>query len=173
MGLGGFGGAGPEGPPKVTEGAGQAPPPTGCLRPYSFVHARSFSSRARPISSPLPLLIGCLVRDANLRIRRCIPYDVGLWPSLLWVQQSRHKPTLVWSHTHSQIRSPQMPKRQRTTRSNSRYSALLLSSHFFRRSSFYFLRCGGLERHAAKPHLTTSTTSSRFRAAFQRRRPEA
>ena len=36
MGLGGFGGAGPEGPPNVTEGAGQAPPPTGCLRPYSF-----------------------------------------------------------------------------------------------------------------------------------------
>ena len=35
MGLGGFGGAGPEGPPNVTEGAGQAPPPTGCLRPYS------------------------------------------------------------------------------------------------------------------------------------------
>ena len=34
MGLGGFGGAGPEGPPNVTEGAGQAPPPTGCLRPY-------------------------------------------------------------------------------------------------------------------------------------------
>ena len=37
MGLGGFGGAGPEGPPNVTEGAGQAPPPTGCLRPYSLV----------------------------------------------------------------------------------------------------------------------------------------
>jgi len=37
MGLGGFGGAGPEGPPNVTEGAGQAPPPTGCLRPYSFL----------------------------------------------------------------------------------------------------------------------------------------
>jgi len=36
MGLGGFGGAGPEGPPNVTEGAGQAPPPTGCLRPYSL-----------------------------------------------------------------------------------------------------------------------------------------
>ena len=36
MGLGGFGGAGPEGPPNVTEGAGQAPPPTGCLRPYSY-----------------------------------------------------------------------------------------------------------------------------------------
>ena len=33
MGLGGVGGAGPEGPPNVTEGAGQAPPPTGCLRP--------------------------------------------------------------------------------------------------------------------------------------------
>ena len=33
MGLGGFGGAGPEGPPNVTEGAGQAPPLTGCLRP--------------------------------------------------------------------------------------------------------------------------------------------
>jgi len=30
-------------------------------------------------------------------IRRCIPYDVGLWPSLLWVQQSRRKPTLVFS----------------------------------------------------------------------------
>ena len=30
MGLGGFGGGGPEGPPNVTEGAGQAPPPTGC-----------------------------------------------------------------------------------------------------------------------------------------------
>jgi len=28
MGLGGVGGAGPEGPPNVTEGAGQAPPPT-------------------------------------------------------------------------------------------------------------------------------------------------
>ena len=36
MGLGGFGGAGPEGPPNVTEGAGQAPPPTGCVRPYSL-----------------------------------------------------------------------------------------------------------------------------------------
>ena len=34
-GPGGFGGAGPEGPPNVTEGAGQAPPQTGCLRPYS------------------------------------------------------------------------------------------------------------------------------------------
>ena len=33
MGLGGFGGAGPEGPPNVTEGAGQAQPLTGCLRP--------------------------------------------------------------------------------------------------------------------------------------------
>ena len=32
----------------------------------------------------------------------------------------------------------------------------------FRRSSFYFLRCGGLERHAAKPRLATLTTSSRF-----------
>ena len=32
MGLGGFGGAGPEGPPNVTEGAGQAPPPTGGVR---------------------------------------------------------------------------------------------------------------------------------------------
>jgi hypothetical protein len=30
MGLGGFGGAGPEAPPNVTEGAGQAPPPTRC-----------------------------------------------------------------------------------------------------------------------------------------------
>ena len=38
MGLGGFGGAGPEGPPNVTEGAGQAPPPTGCLRPYSYIY---------------------------------------------------------------------------------------------------------------------------------------
>ena len=36
MGLGGFGGAGPEAPPNVTEGAGQAPPPTGCLRTYSY-----------------------------------------------------------------------------------------------------------------------------------------
>jgi hypothetical protein len=35
MGLGGFGGGGPEGPPNVTEGAGQAPPPTGALS-YSF-----------------------------------------------------------------------------------------------------------------------------------------
>ena len=34
MGLGGFGGAGPEGPPNVTEGTGQAPPITGCLRPF-------------------------------------------------------------------------------------------------------------------------------------------
>ena len=42
MGLGGFGGGGPEGPPNVTEGAGQAPPPTGCLRPYSFWVARLF-----------------------------------------------------------------------------------------------------------------------------------
>ena len=33
MGLGGVGGDGPEGPPNVTEGAGQAPPLTGCLRP--------------------------------------------------------------------------------------------------------------------------------------------
>ena len=32
----------------------------------------------------------------------------------------------------------------------------------FRRSSFYFLRCGRLERHAAKPHLATLTTSSHF-----------
>ena len=39
----------------------------------------------------------------------------------------------------------------------------------FRRPSFYFLQCGGLERHAAKPHPATSTTSSGFRAAFQRR----
>jgi hypothetical protein len=37
MGLGGFGGAGLEGPPNVTVGAGQAPPLTGCLRPYSFI----------------------------------------------------------------------------------------------------------------------------------------
>ena len=37
MGLGGFGGAGPEAPPNVTEGAGQAPPPTGCLHPYSSI----------------------------------------------------------------------------------------------------------------------------------------
>ena len=29
-------GAGPEGAPNVTEGAGQAPPPTGSLRPYSL-----------------------------------------------------------------------------------------------------------------------------------------
>ena len=29
MGPGGFGGAGPEGPPNVTEGAGQALPPSG------------------------------------------------------------------------------------------------------------------------------------------------
>jgi len=36
MGLGGVGGAGPEGPSNVTEGAGQAPPLTGCLRPYSL-----------------------------------------------------------------------------------------------------------------------------------------
>ena len=63
------------------------------------------------------------------------------------------------------------PKRQRTTRATRRCVASFLVT--FRRSSFYFLRCGGLERHAAKPHLTTSTTSSRFRAAFQRRRPEA
>jgi hypothetical protein len=41
MGLGGFGGAGPEGPPNVTEGAGQAPPPTGCVRPYSFISPQS------------------------------------------------------------------------------------------------------------------------------------
>ena len=37
MGLERFGGGGPEGPPNVTEGAGQAPPPTGCLRPYSLI----------------------------------------------------------------------------------------------------------------------------------------
>ena len=37
MGLGGFGGAGLEGPPNVTVGAGQAPPLTGCLRPYSYL----------------------------------------------------------------------------------------------------------------------------------------
>ena len=37
MGLGGFGGAGLEGPPNVTVGAGQAPPLTGCLRPYSYI----------------------------------------------------------------------------------------------------------------------------------------
>ena len=36
MGLGGFGGGSPEGPPNVTEGVGQAPPPTGCPHPYSF-----------------------------------------------------------------------------------------------------------------------------------------
>ena len=40
MGLGGFGGAGPEGPPNVTEGAGQAPPLTGCLRPFHLVVLR-------------------------------------------------------------------------------------------------------------------------------------
>ena len=34
MGLGWFGGAGPEGLPNVTEGAGQAPPLTGGLRPF-------------------------------------------------------------------------------------------------------------------------------------------
>ena len=34
MGLGGFGGAGPEGPPNVTEGAGQAPPQTGRVPLY-------------------------------------------------------------------------------------------------------------------------------------------
>ena len=38
----------------------------------------------------------------------------------------------------------------------------------FRRPSFYFVQGGGLERHAAKPHPATSTTSSGFRAAFQR-----
>ena len=38
MGLGWFGGAGPEGPPNVTEGAGQAPPPTACVRPHYIPH---------------------------------------------------------------------------------------------------------------------------------------
>ena len=51
MGLGGFGGAGLEAPPNVTEGAGQAPPPTGCLRPYSSV---GISVGRRPLScSPI------------------------------------------------------------------------------------------------------------------------
>jgi hypothetical protein len=49
MGLGGFGGAGPEGPPNVTEGAGQAPPPTGCLRPFHFTPTGVLSElRTRP-----------------------------------------------------------------------------------------------------------------------------
>jgi len=48
MGLGGFGGAGPEGPPNVTEGrAGQAPPLTGCSRPYSFGEPRRTLGEAR------------------------------------------------------------------------------------------------------------------------------
>ena len=37
MGLGGVGGAGPEGPPNVTEGAGQAPPLTGCCALFIFL----------------------------------------------------------------------------------------------------------------------------------------
>ena len=45
-------------------------------------------------------------------IRRCIPYDVGLWPSLLWVQQSRRKPTFGVLGVSSDPR----PIRQRTTR---------------------------------------------------------
>ena len=47
MGLGGFGGAGPEGPPNVTEGAGQAPPLTGCLRPFHSCLTR-FSHASPP-----------------------------------------------------------------------------------------------------------------------------
>ena len=49
MGLGGFGGAGPEGPPNVTEGAGQAPPPTGCLRPYSLQNSRDLYDPTRAL----------------------------------------------------------------------------------------------------------------------------
>ena len=36
MGLGRFGGAGPEAPPNVTEGAGQAPPLTGCFALFIY-----------------------------------------------------------------------------------------------------------------------------------------
>ena len=38
MGLGGVCGAGPEGPPNITEGAGQAHTLTGCLRPIHKYH---------------------------------------------------------------------------------------------------------------------------------------
>ena len=31
---------------------------------------------------------------------------------------------------------------------------------------FYFMQCGGLELHAAKPHSATSTTSSGFRVPY-------
>ena len=44
---GGFGGGGPEGCPNVTEGAGQAPPPTGCLRPYSDLSITAAKERRR------------------------------------------------------------------------------------------------------------------------------
>ena len=124
---------------------------------------------------PLPLLIGCLVRDPNLPD----PESGGTFVMMLASGQvcygcSKAGTSPLWFGVTLTVRSDR-PKCQNAnvqheaTRATRRSSFLVT---FGRRSSFYFLRCGGLERHAAKPHLTTSTTSSRFRAAFQRRRPE-
>ena len=44
---GGVGEAGPEVPPNVTEGAGQAPPLTGCLRPFHLSDRLARSSDLR------------------------------------------------------------------------------------------------------------------------------
>ena len=44
MGLGGVGGGGPEGPPNVTEGAGQAAPLTGCLGPIHLIYLKRATS---------------------------------------------------------------------------------------------------------------------------------
>ena len=66
MGLGGFGGAGPEGPPNVTEGAGQAPPPTGCLRPYSY-HTTTYY---RHLGTAGAVRCGAVRSEAVERFRR-------------------------------------------------------------------------------------------------------
>ena len=78
----------------------------------------------------------------------------------------------LWFGVTLTVRSDRPKTPTHNTRMN---SALCVASFLvtFRRSSFYFLRCGGLERHAAKPHLATSTTSSRCAELLFNDGPEA
>ena len=59
MGLGGFGGPARRAPPTLLEGAGQAPPLTGCLRPIHTQYAVRwyvwFREYPRPLTLPASL----------------------------------------------------------------------------------------------------------------------